>query len=56
MGMLSNLPGALWIIPIIFAIFAGLVWYALFWKEDVSALFMHGKTVFRIEAKGRRKK
>jgi cytochrome c-type biogenesis protein CcmH/NrfF len=55
-ALLSTLPAALWIVPIVFAIFAALVWYALSRKDEVNALFMHGKTVFRIEAKGRRQR
>jgi lipid-A-disaccharide synthase-like uncharacterized protein len=55
-GLLSILPSAFWIIPIIFGMFVVLVWYALSRKEDVSALFLHGKTVFRLEAKGDRRK
>lgn len=54
--LLSALPAALWIIPIIVVIFAALVWLALIRKDEVSAMFLHGKTMFRIEAKGRLRK
>jgi hypothetical protein len=34
-------------------IFGGLVWYALRTKDHVHAMFSHGKTVFKLEAKQR---
>ena len=52
-SILFVLPSTFWIVPILFGIFALLVWYALSRKDHVSALFRHGKTVFRIEATGR---
>jgi hypothetical protein len=52
-AIISHLPAALWIIPVTAAIFAALIWYALSQKDHVSALFRHGKTMFRIEARGR---
>jgi hypothetical protein len=50
-----------WVVPIGFWIFLGfvvivaavLVFYALYSKGEVLAVFSHGSTTFKLEAKGR---
>jgi hypothetical protein len=52
--MVFALPAAFWAALAIFAtVVAGLVFYALYCKGDVSAEFSHGLTTFRLEAKDR---
>jgi cytochrome c-type biogenesis protein CcmH/NrfF len=54
---LNTLPVALWMVPItFFLVCAALIWYALFRKDQVVAFFQHGKTMFRIEARGQRRR
>lgn len=40
-------------LAVIFVSAVGLVFYALYKKGDVRAVFSHGRTVFRLEAKER---
>jgi hypothetical protein len=40
----------------ILLVIGGLVFYALYKKGDVRAMFSHGRTVFELEAKERRRK
>ncbi len=54
--LLSVVPIAIWTVPLAIVIFGALIWYALLWKNHVSANFSHGKTKFRIEASGNRRK
>lgn len=58
MNVSSIFSSAPWNIALYFAIpilmFGGLVWYALRTKDYVHAMFSHGKTVFKLEAKRRR--
>ena len=52
--MVFALPAAFWIALVALAtVVAGLVFYALYCKGDVSAEFSHGVTSFRLEAKDR---
>jgi hypothetical protein len=53
-AVLHVFPNALCTFVIVVAILAVLVWYALSRKDEVNAVFMHGKTMFRIEARGGR--
>jgi hypothetical protein len=51
---LSSVPGDIAIylaIPLLF--FGGVVWYALYKKGDVRAVFSHGRTILKLEAKER---
>jgi hypothetical protein len=52
--VVAILPGNLTLLVIV-ALFVtgGLVFYALSKKGDVRAIFSHGRTVFRLEAKER---
>jgi hypothetical protein len=46
-------PGGFWIFLVFVVMVAGmLVFYALYSKVDVKAVFSHGKTTFQLEAKG----
>jgi hypothetical protein len=50
----SGIPGNIAIFcTVIFVIAASVVFYALYKKGDVRAVFSHGKTIFRLEAKER---
>ena len=52
--MILALPAAFWItLGVALVVAAGLVFYALYRKGDVSAEFSHGLTTFRLEAKDR---
>jgi hypothetical protein len=51
-AILSALSHLIWVVPIVCVIFAWLIFSAIRRKERVSALFMHGKTVFMIDARG----
>jgi cytochrome c-type biogenesis protein CcmH/NrfF len=51
-SILAALHWVLWIVPINAVMFGALVWLALLRKNEVDAMFLHGKTMFRIEAKG----
>lgn len=51
---IAFLPSGLWIFLGLVVIVAGaLVFYALRSKGDVKAVFSHGSTVFKLEAKSR---
>jgi hypothetical protein len=53
-SIVASVPLGLWIFLILVVIVAAvLVWYALYSKGDVKAVFSHGSTVFTLEAKGR---
>jgi hypothetical protein len=53
-GHIFALPAGFWIAAVaLVTITAGLVFYALYCKGDVSAEFTHGLTTFRLEAKDR---
>jgi len=57
MNVSSVFPFIPWNVSLYFAIpvliFGGLIWYALRTKDHVHAMFSHGKTVFKLEAKQR---
>jgi hypothetical protein len=56
-AILSGVPVGLWIFLVV-ALLVGavLVLYALYSKGDVKAVFSHGTTVFKLEAKSRQPK
>jgi hypothetical protein len=56
-AIISGVPVGLWIFLVV-ALLVGavLVLYALYSKGDVKAVFSHGTTVFKLEAKSRQSK
>ena len=54
--MTGSLLSAATLVSLLLFIAGALVWYALYRKGDVRAEFAHGKTVFKLEAKDRRRK
>jgi hypothetical protein len=57
LAVLSIAPGNVVVfLAVLFLVAGGLVWYALRTKGDVRAEVSHGRTLFKLEAKERRRK
>lgn len=55
LSVLSTLPSNLALLVVAaLLVTGGLVFYALYKKGDVRAIFSHGRTVFKLEAKERK--
>jgi hypothetical protein len=56
LAIFGFVPSGFWFFLVFVVIVAGvLVFYALYSKVDVKAVFSHGRTMFQLEAKGRHK-